>query len=54
MVKSGTGAKNIFRVAEQILLGDIQNQLHIYFGLQGIGNVNQVIPKPLTVSALTQ
>ena len=52
-VNTSTVANNIFRLVEQILLGDIQNQSHEYFGLQGIGNVNQVMPKYLIVSALT-
>ena len=33
MVKIGTGAKNILRVVQQILLEDIQNQAHGYFGM---------------------
>ena len=54
MVNTGTGGKNIFRVVEHIILEDIKNIAHGYFSLQVIGNVNQILPDPLTVSALTQ
>ena len=46
MVNTGTGSNNILRVVKHIMLEYIQNQAHGYFGLQGIGNVNQVLPKP--------
>ena len=53
MVNTGAGPKNIFIVVENILLEDIQNQEHRYFGLLGIGNaVLNTFPRPLTVSAL--
>ena len=54
MVNTGTVAKNIFRVVEHILLGDIHNIVHGYFLLQVIGNVNQILPNPFTVSYVTQ
>ena len=54
MVNAGTGANKKFRVVEHILLENIQDQAYGYFGLQWIGNANQVIPNPLTVSDLTQ
>ena len=54
MVNIGTGANILFRVIEHILLEDIQNTAHGYFLLQGIGNVNQILPNPLTVKALAQ
>ena len=47
MVNTGTVAKNIFRVVEHILLGDIQNIVHGYFLLQVIGNVNKTLPNHL-------
>ena len=53
MVNTGTVAKKIFSVVENIMLEDIQNQAHGYFWLQEVGDLNQVIPNPLTVSALT-
>ena len=52
MINTGTGANNIFRVVEHIMLEDIKNQANGYFGLQGIGNVNQVMSNSLEVSAL--
>ena len=52
MVKNGTGAKNIFRVVEQIQILDIHHQPHAYFGLMGIGNVVSLLPKPLLVSSI--
>ena len=50
MVNTGTGANNIFRLVEHILLENKQNKAHGYFGLKLIGNVNQVLPIPLKVS----
>ena len=35
------------------LLEVIHNQAHGYFVLKIIGNVNQILPKTLTISALT-
>ena len=53
MVNTGAGT-NIFRVVENILLEEIQNQAHGYFGLLGIGNFGiNLLPIPLTVSYLT-
>ena len=49
MVNTGTDAKNIFRVVEQIILEYIQNIAHGYFLLQVIGNTNQILPNPLTL-----
>ena len=49
MINTCTGAKNIFRVVETILLIDIYNQEHGYFVLLGIGHVNQVLTNPFTV-----
>ena len=54
MVNIGTGANSIFRVVEKIILEDIQNIVHGYFLLQVIGNLNKILPNPLTVSDLTQ
>ena len=54
MVNTGTCAKNIFRAAEHIILEDIQNIVNWYFLMQVIGNVNKILPNPLTVSALTK
>ena len=54
MVDNGAGTNNIFREVEHIILEDIQNIAHGYFLLQVIGNVNQMIPNPLTVTSLTQ
>ena len=53
MVNTGTGANNIFSIVEHIILEDIQNIVHGYFSLKVIGDVNQMIPNHLTVSALT-
>ena len=53
MVDTGTGANNIFRQVENIQISYIHYQAHGYFGLLSIGNIgNQVLPKPLVVSAL--
>ena len=49
MVNTGTGAKNIFRVVEQIIIEYIQNIARGYFLLQVIGNLNQILTNPLTV-----
>ena len=38
---------------EQIHIADVHIQVFVYFGLKGIGNMNQVLTNPLTVSALT-
>ena len=54
MVNTGTGANKIFRVVKYMILEDIQNILYGYFLVQVIGNVNKILPNPLTVSALTQ
>ena len=54
MVETDTSADYIFRLVEQIIIEDIQNQVSGYFGLQVIGNESQVLPKYLTVSTLTQ
>ena len=54
MVNTGTGANNIFSIVEHIILEDIQNIVHGYFSLKVIGDVNQMIPNHLTVSALTK
>ena len=54
MVNNGTGAKNIFRAVEYIILEDIQNIAHEYFLLKVIGNVNQILPNTLKVSVLSQ
>ena len=40
-------------VVENIQLVDMYIQAFGYFGLQGIGNLNQVFPNPLKVSDLT-
>ena len=53
MLNTCTGAK-YFRVLEQIMLEDIQNQAHGYFGPQVIGNVNQNLENVLPVSSLTK
>ena len=55
MAETSNGAKNIFRVVEQIQIGDIKNQAHGYFGLIVIGNAidpGVPIPIPLIMSAL--
>ena len=49
MVNTGTGANNIFRVVEQIILGYIKNIAHGYFLLKLIGNENKILPNPFTV-----
>ena len=54
MVNTGTGANNIFRVVEHIILEDIRNIVHGYFLLQVIGNVNQFIPNLSKLLALTK
>ena len=36
MVKNGAGARNIFRVVDNVQLVDIPHQVHEYFGLIGI------------------
>ena len=54
MVNTGTGANNIFRVVEHIILEDIQNIVNWYFLMQVIGDVNQILPNPLILSALTK
>ena len=54
MVNTGADANNIFRLVEHIMIEDIKNQAHGYFGLQGIGNVNQILSNPLIVSDITQ
>ena len=53
MVGTDTYSKNIFRVVEHIYLEDIQNQVHGYFGLLGIGNSVAPLTSPLKVSDLT-
>ena len=56
MILTDNGANNIFRVVEQIQLGDIQNQAYGYFGLLGNGNdiaPGVPLPIPLRVSGLT-
>ena len=53
MVNTGAVLKNIFRVVEHILLEEIKNQSHGYFGLLGIVNAVDPLPIPLIVSALT-
>ena len=53
MVNTDAGAHIVFRVVNQIIFEDIQNIVHGYFLLQVIGDVNQILPNPLTVSALT-
>ena len=53
MANIGAGAKEIFRMVEQIQLADMHIQAFGYFGLQGIGNLNQVLPNSLSVSDLT-
>ena len=53
MIDTGAGANNIFRQVEQIQISDMHQQAHGYFGLLGIGNVeNKVLPKPLAVSGI--
>ena len=52
MVNTGTVPNNIFRVVQQIQLADMHIQAFGYFGLQGIVNVNQVLPNTLAVSDL--
>ena len=54
MVKNGAGARNIFSVVEQIHLAYMHIQVYGYFELKGIGSLHQVLPNPLTVSALKQ
>ena len=51
MVGTAAGSKNIFRQVEQIHISDIHHQVHVYFGLLGIGNVgNNVLPNYLEVT----
>ena len=52
MVETGAGTNNIFRQVDHIQLSDIHHQAYGYFGLTGIVNVVNVLPKPLVVSAL--
>ena len=53
MIVTATGAKNIFRVVEQIPLEEIKNQAHGYFGLLLIGNDVSPLPISLKVSSIT-
>ena len=53
MVNPGIGTNNIFRVVEHILIEDIQNIVHGYLLLQVIEYINQIIPNPIKISALT-
>ena len=54
MVNNSAGPNNIFRVIENILLEEIQNQANWYFVLIFIGNVGlNPLPRPLTISSLT-
>ena len=52
MVDNGKGAENIFRNLEQIKISDIQHEASVYFGLQGVRNINQALPEPLEISSL--
>ena len=52
MVRTGAGSKNIFRQVEQIYIADKRHQSFGCFGIQGIRNVNQLLPNLLVVSAL--
>ena len=54
MVNTGTGAYNIFRVVEHIIIENIQNIVHEYFLLQVVGNVNTTLPNPFAVSYVTK
>ena len=54
MVQTGAGKNNIFRYVGQINIADMHVQVHVYFGLQGIGNVNTPLPKPLGVIDLKE
>ena len=45
MVVTSAYANNIFRKVEKIQIADMHHQAFGYFGLQEIGNVNQVLPK---------
>ena len=54
MVNTGAGEINIFRVLDQNQLEDMNIQEFWYFGLKVMGNVKQVLPIFLTVSALTK
>ena len=53
MVDIGVGVKNIFKVVEKIRISYMHVQKFGYFVLKGIGNVDQVLPNPFTISALT-
>ena len=52
MVDNGKGAENIFRNLDQIKISDIQHEAFVYFGLQGVRNINQALPEPLEISSL--
>ena len=52
MVETGAGDKKFVCQVDQIKILDMQVQMFGYFGLQGIGNLNQFLPKPLVVSDL--
>ena len=52
MVGTANGANNIFRVVYQIHLEE-KNLAYGYFGLTGIGNVVDTLPRTFIVSALT-
>ena len=52
LIKTGAGAKNMFRQVYQIQMTYIHHQSHGYFGLTVIANVVNALPKPLVVLAL--
>ena len=52
MVETGAGDKTIFLKVDYIQIWDMQVQVFGYFGLQGIGNLNQVLPNPMVVVSL--
>ena len=54
MVYTDTGNKKIFCQVYQMNIADMHVQVHVYFGLQGIGNVNTPLPKPLGVIDLKE
>ena len=54
MVYTDTGNKKIFCRVYQMNIADMHVQVHVYFGLQGIGNVNTPLPKPLGVIDLKE
>ena len=52
MAQNGSDKRNIFWKVDQKNIADIHVQSFGYFALQGIGNINQVLPNPLEVQVL--